>query len=141
MGQDNRSLHDRFMDSIRVFNKYIFNHLTLFLARRGIGPFSVIIHKERRSGRTYQTPVLASHVGEKIIIPLSYGDHVDWLRNILAQGCCEMIWRREKFLVTSPNVIDAQTAAVDLPPNRRDLLLRFDIDQFLSLQRKEDDVE
>lgn len=139
MGQEIRSLQDRFVDGVRIFNKYIFNHLTLFIARRGIGPFSVIIHKGRRSGRTYQTPVLASHVGDRIIIPLTYGDHVDWLRNILAQDGCEMMWRREKFLVTNPTVVDAQTAAADLPPGRRDLLMRFDIDQFLSLQRQDAD--
>jgi len=140
MGRENRSLLDRFMDGVRIFNKYIFNHFTLFIARRGVGPFSVVIHQGRRSGRTYQTPVMASYVGDKIVIPLTYGDHVDWLQNILAQGGCEMIWHRERFLVTNPNVVDTQTATADLPANRRDLFLRFDIDQFLSLQRQDSDA-
>jgi hypothetical protein len=88
----------------------------------------------------YHTPVVATYTADKIIIPLSYGTHVDWLRNILAEGGCEMIWRRNRFPASKPEVIDAQTAAAQLPPNRRDLFLRFDIDHFLSLQRQDGDV-
>jgi deazaflavin-dependent oxidoreductase (nitroreductase family) len=134
MARTNRSLRDRFVDGVRVFNKYIFNRFTLFLARRGIGPFSVIVHTGRRSGRTYQTPVMASHMGETVVIPLTYGTHVDWLQNILAQGGCEIIFKKRSLKAMEPEVIDGETAARNLPASRSDLFHRFDIDRFLRVR-------
>jgi deazaflavin-dependent oxidoreductase (nitroreductase family) len=134
MAKTNRSLRDRFLNSVRIFNKYILNHFTLFIARRGIGPFSVVVHRGRRSGRRYQTPVMASHMGETVIVPLTYGTHVDWLQNILAQGGCEIIWKKSTLKAIEPEVINLESAARDLPASRSDLFQRFEIDRFLHMR-------
>ena len=94
------SENNKFIDGIRIFNKFIFNRITLTLTKSGNGPFSVIYHIGRRSGRTYRTPVLASYVDETIIIPLSYGENVDWLRNTLAQGGCEILGQSKYWSYT-----------------------------------------
>ncbi len=134
MGSTNRSLRDRFLDGVRVFNKYIFNHFTLFVARRGVGPFSVVVHRGRRSGRRYQTPVMASHIGETVIVPLTYGTHVDWLQNILAEGGCEIIWKKRTSKAIEPEVIDLESAVKDLPAKRSNFFQRFDINRFLRMR-------
>jgi deazaflavin-dependent oxidoreductase (nitroreductase family) len=129
-----QNFHKKTIDGIRIFNKYIFNRITLTLAKSGKGPFSVVYHVGRKSGRTYRTPVLASHVGETIIIPLSYGENVDWLRNILAQGGCEIVRKNKRVAAANPVVIDSKIAFAILPEKRRKLFERFKLDRFLRMQ-------
>jgi deazaflavin-dependent oxidoreductase (nitroreductase family) len=105
----------------------------LAIAKSGKGPFSVVYHIGRQSGRTYRTPVLASYVEDKIIIPLSYGEDVDWLRNILAQDDCEIVRKNTRIGATNPEVIDSATALAILPEKRRKLFERFKTDKYLRL--------
>jgi deazaflavin-dependent oxidoreductase (nitroreductase family) len=129
-----RIFHYKFLNGIRIFNKYIFNRITLIFAGQRNVPFSILRHVGRRSGRTYQTPVLASYVGEMVLIPLSYGEHVDWLRNILAQGGCELCWQNRWMRAINPLVIDSKTAITILPEKRRKLFERFKLEKFLRMQ-------
>ncbi len=128
------SLRNKIIDGIRIFNKYIFNRLTLALTKSGRGPFSIVQHKGRRSGRAYQTPVLASYFDGMIVIPLSYGEKVDWLRNVLAQGGCEIIRNKNKINATNPEVIDSSVAYEVLPEERRRLFERHKMEKFLCLR-------
>jgi deazaflavin-dependent oxidoreductase (nitroreductase family) len=134
MTQPPKSLHNKFLDGVRVFNKYIFNHITLTFAGSEKGPFSVLYHTGRRSGRSYRTPVLATYLDGTIIIPLSYGENVDWLRNILAAGCCEIQHKNVRILAINPVVMDAAAALAMLPEERRKLLERFKLEKYLRLQ-------
>jgi deazaflavin-dependent oxidoreductase (nitroreductase family) len=126
--------HQKFLDAVRAFNKYIFNHITLMFAESRIGPFSVITHQGRHSGRKYRTPVLATYVGNIVIIPLSYGENVDWLRNILANGGCEIVRRNIRMRATDPLVLGAQMAFSLLPESRGKLFSRFKVEKFVRLQ-------
>jgi deazaflavin-dependent oxidoreductase (nitroreductase family) len=126
--------NSKLIDGIRIFNKYIFNRMILTLAKSGRGPFSVVYHRGRRSGRTYRTPVLASYIGERIIIPLSYGENVDWLRNVLAQGSCHILRKNESIATANPEVIDSDAAFAILPVKRRELFERFKVEKFLCLR-------
>jgi deazaflavin-dependent oxidoreductase (nitroreductase family) len=97
-----------------------------------------VVHKGRRSGRNYKTPVLASHVEDYIYIPLPYGNHVDWLRNILAHGECKIFWKGEEIAASDPMIIEAETALSFLPEDRRNLLDRSEVEKFLRLTRSEE---
>lgn len=134
MKQSNHNLHQKFLNAIRHFNKYIFNHITLTFAGTGFGPFSVVRHIGRHSSRIYHTPVLASYSGETVIIPLSYGENVDWLRNIMAKGGCEIRWQSKWIRVGNPEVLDAESAFSLLPEDRRKLFERFKLEKFLQLR-------
>jgi len=130
-----QDLHNKVIDRISIIlNKYIFNRITLTLTESGRGPLSVVCHIGRHSGRTYRTPVLASFVDETIIIPLSYGENVDWLRNTLAYGGCEIVRKNKRIVTANPEVIDSATAFTILPEKRRKLFERFTTDRFLLLQ-------
>jgi deazaflavin-dependent oxidoreductase (nitroreductase family) len=133
MIQPARDRHQKFLDAVRTFNKYIFNHLILMFAESRVGPFSVITHQGRHSGRKYRTPVLASYVGGMVIIPLSYGEHVDWLRNVLAQGGCEIVRRNKRMRLIDPLVLNTQAAYTILPEQRRKLFSRFKVEKFVRL--------
>jgi len=52
---------------------------------------SIVRHVGRRSGRTYDTPVVAVEHGDDFLIALPYGDLTDWTKNILAKGSATLI--------------------------------------------------
>lgn len=134
MKPSSKSSHQKFLNGIRYFNKFIFNHFTLLFAGTNIGPFSKLIHKGRKSGKTFLTPVVATYIGEIVIIPLSYGEQVDWLRNILADGGCEIIYRKKRIATTYPEVVSGEVALSLLPEKRRHIFERFKLEKFLRLQ-------
>ncbi|MBE0699213.1 MAG: nitroreductase family deazaflavin-dependent oxidoreductase, partial [Anaerolineaceae bacterium] len=79
------------VDRLRYFNKRVTNRVTMRFAGKHV--YALIHHQGRKSGISYQTPVVAMPAGENFILPLPYGEHVDWYRNILAAGECRMEWR------------------------------------------------
>jgi hypothetical protein len=66
--------------------KHSFNHLTLSMARSGFGPFALVRHVGRKSGKTFETPILHAHAREGFVAVLMYGTEVSWYRNIRAAG-------------------------------------------------------
>jgi deazaflavin-dependent oxidoreductase (nitroreductase family) len=79
--------------------KNTLNRITTRVARRGRGPFSLISHVGRRSGRSYQTPVVLARVPDGFVAELTYGPSVDWLRNIVAAGGCTVLYRGREYTV------------------------------------------
>ena len=136
MKASNRVTRRIFLDFIRLFNKYFFNRITLWLAKRGKGPYSIITHKGRRTGSIYNTPVLATYVAEFIFIPLPYGDHVDWLRNIFAYDGCKIWWKDKEITASDPEVIESENALSSLPEGRRELFQRSEVEKFLRMRRR-----
>ena len=67
------------------------NRVTRPLARLGVGPWSLVRHVGRRSGRVYETPLLIARAGDGFMIELTYGPGVDWYRNIVAAGGCVIV--------------------------------------------------
>ncbi len=50
--------------------KNTLNRATVPLARAGIGPFSLVRHIGRSSGRTYETPLLLARVADSFVAEL-----------------------------------------------------------------------
>ncbi|WP_306232135.1 nitroreductase family deazaflavin-dependent oxidoreductase [Agrococcus beijingensis] len=67
------------------------NHLTMRIARTPGGPFSIVRHVGRRSGRAFETPIVVARVPEGFVCELTYGDDVDWYRNIVRAGGCVLV--------------------------------------------------
>ncbi|MHA7132663.1 PNPOx family protein [Oerskovia turbata] len=59
-----------------------------------VPPFATVHHRGRRSGRQYATPVMAFRAPPstdarrevRVVIALTYGPEVDWLRNVEFAG-------------------------------------------------------
>src|SRR5215475_13108958 len=62
------------------------NRVTTPLARSGHGPFSLIRHVGRKSGRAYETPVILVRVADGFVAELAYGENVNWYRNAWQRG-------------------------------------------------------
>ncbi len=67
------------------------NRVTSRVARSGHGPFSLVRHVGRKSGKTYETPIMVARVPEGFIAELTYGEDVNWYRNIVVAGGCELL--------------------------------------------------
>lgn len=124
-------------DVARVFNKHVLNPAMVRLAGGKHFYASAIEHTGRRTGNRYTTPVVATRVTDGFIIPLPYGVHTDWLRNLEAEAHGNLRFHGETFAVTSPAVIPAATATAELPPRRRRALNRFGIRNFVHLNAPE----
>jgi len=68
---------------IAVINKHVTNRFFLLFAR-WLPPFAIVNHLGRRSGRRYRTPILAFPTETGFVFALTYGQDVDWVRNLMA---------------------------------------------------------
>ncbi len=76
------------------------NPLALWAARWGHGPFSRLRHVGRRSGRTYETPLILARADDGFVAELTYGADVAWYRNLLANKTGELLVRGSTYRVT-----------------------------------------
>jgi deazaflavin-dependent oxidoreductase (nitroreductase family) len=56
--------------------------------RRHFAMAAAIHHAGRRSGKSYVTPVNARVNGDVAVVPLTFGNQSDWVRNVRAAGSC-----------------------------------------------------
>jgi deazaflavin-dependent oxidoreductase (nitroreductase family) len=88
--------------------KNTLNRVTSRMARAGHGPFSLIRYVGRKSGRTYETPVILVQVPEGFIAELTYGENVNWYRNIVAADGCVVVHDRMEYRVTHVEPCNAE---------------------------------
>ena len=71
--------------------KHTLNPVTKRAARAGHGPFSLVRHVGRRTGRTFETPIILASVDDGFVAELTYGPDVSWYQNVLAAGHCVVV--------------------------------------------------
>jgi deazaflavin-dependent oxidoreductase (nitroreductase family) len=102
------------------FNKRVTNRIQGLYAWL-LPPWAVILHRGRRSGRHYRTPLFAFRRDRTLVIALLYGQESDWLRNLRAGGG-QVIRAGRTFTVRRPEVVDTSGAGPLLarlsPPER-----------------------
>jgi deazaflavin-dependent oxidoreductase (nitroreductase family) len=85
------------------FNRHVTNRLTGPFAARLPG-FGVVVHRGRRSGRSYRTPVNVFRRTGGYVVALTYGPDAQWVRNVLAEGGCELVTRGRRVALESPEL-------------------------------------
>jgi deazaflavin-dependent oxidoreductase (nitroreductase family) len=102
------------------FNKRVTNRVQGLYAWL-VPPWAVILHRGRRSGCQYRTPLFAFRRGRTLVIALLYGEESEWLRNLRAGGG-HVIRAGRTFSVGQPEVIETSAAGSLLarlsPPER-----------------------
>lgn len=109
---------------VRVFNKYVTNRVLRVGVRLSLGPFALIRHVGRRSGKSYETVIWVWPLAEGFVIALTYGPEVDWYRNIRAAGGGTLFWHKRVYAIDRPQPIDASAALQAFPAVIRSLLQR-----------------
>jgi deazaflavin-dependent oxidoreductase (nitroreductase family) len=105
-----------------ILLKYTLNPLTRRLAHSSIGPFAIVSHLGRRSGKVYETPIIVAPVKDGFVIELTYGHEVDWHKNVLAAGGCMILRHGKEFVINKIEPIDAETGRAAFPPPQRFIL-------------------
>ena len=92
------------IERIRPFTNRIVNPITRRFAGRVPG-FGILIYVGRRSGKRYRTPINVFHRDGRFVFALTYGREVQWLKNVLAAGTCEIEERGRTIRLVEPEVI------------------------------------
>lgn len=106
---------------LRVLSSTL-NRVTAKLARSGHGPFSMIRHVGRHSGRSYATPVILARVPEGFVAELTFGEEVNWYLNVVAAGSCTVLYRGEEYRVEAIEPCDAAAGRSAYPSPFKDIL-------------------
>ena len=99
------------------FNKAINNPIQRQYAWL-LPPWAVIVHRGRKSGRVYRTPLDAFRKGDTLAIVILYGEHSDWIRNLLAGGG-EVVRGGRTYDLLDPRVISVTDAGPEIPAPAR----------------------
>ncbi len=118
------NLLQQFRKEFLIVLKYILNPVTRRVARSSFGPFAIVRHVGRRSGKLYETPIIVSPVEDGFVIELTYGSDVDWHKNVLAAGGCMIVWHGKEYVINKIEPLDADTGRSAFPSLQR-LLLRI----------------
>ena len=117
---------------VRQWNKAGLNRVTKHIAPWMPG-FGVVVHRGRRSGRPYQTPVNVFATEDGYILALTYGPDTDWVENVLAAGGCELRTRGRVIRLVSPRLFHDETRG-GIRPLERQVLRVIGVADFLSLK-------
>ncbi len=118
------SLQSRLRKGFLILIKHSLNHLTRRIARSSFGPFAIVRHVGRRSGKRYETPIIVAPIKDGFVIELTYGYDVDWHKNVVAAGGCTIVWHSKEYKINKIEPIDPETGRAVFPPPAR-LILRL----------------
>ena len=119
-----------------------FTQVTRPLALRSAGKagsdMTVVRHVGRRSGRLYDTPVIAVEHDDCFVIALPYGERTDWLRNVLMSGTATIVTEGHTVEVDRPEVIPMSVATRYFHPKEQRMNRRFHVATALEVHRRVD---
>ena len=127
-------MHGQVQRALRSLTK-LTRPLVLRSAGKPGSTTSIVRHVGRRSGRTYDTPVVAVEHGDGFLIALPYGDLTDWTKNILAKGSATVITDGGTYEVDRPEVIPMTEATAYFRPKEQRMQRRFGVESALRVHR------
>lgn len=112
------------------FNRSITNRIARPFAARLSG-FAVLHHEGRTSGREYETPLNAWRQDQEVLVALTYGPDVDWLKNARAADMSIMVICGDEVRVGAPTTIPAGEGRARVPYGVRFALGLLNVDGFV----------
>lgn len=119
--------------TVAQLNRVGLNRLTRHIAPWAPG-FGLVIHRGRKSGTIFRTPVNVFLRNGSYVVALTYGPNADWVRNVLAAGGCELVTQRATVRLTAPR-IEHSDSRKDLPIVVRTILQTTNVHEYLILDR------
>lgn len=116
----------------------VFNKVTMLLAGSRVFPlYGVLVHRGRRSGKAYRTPVVVKRTEDGFVVPMPWGLGTDWYRNVSAAGECTVHWKGRDYALVQPEVVDADAAAAYFGGFQFSMMKRYGIAQCLRLRDRQ----
>ena len=122
-------------NALRLFTRAM-RPLALRSAGKQGSNTSVVRHVGRRSGRTYQTPIIAVQQGDNFLIALPYGERTDWLKNVLHRGSATIVTHGHAYEVDRPEVIPMAEATGYFGPREQRMHRQFHVDAALQVHQR-----
>jgi deazaflavin-dependent oxidoreductase (nitroreductase family) len=120
--------------SIARVNRTVTNRVTRLFAGRVLG-FAIVIHKGRKSGKVFRTPLNAFATNEGFAIALTYGTETDWVKNVLAAGACALAYRGQTIQLNEPRLSTIANERERFPAPVRFILDLINVEEVLLLSR------
>jgi deazaflavin-dependent oxidoreductase (nitroreductase family) len=98
-----------------------------------VPPLAVVHHIGRKSRRPYRTPVVAFRSAAGFVVPMTYGRDVDWARNLVSAGGCEIVQMGQRFSLRNPRIVGFKGAEAHLPAIARPALRAADFPGYVLL--------
>lgn len=127
-------------NAARRFHHAVGNPIQMRSAGTAGAYASVIQHRGRKTGRTYQTPVWAAETEDGFVIPIVYGARSDWLKNVLASGSAAIVHDGATYPVQHPEIIPMQDARAYFPVMTQLAHRLVHVDRCLRVRRVEVEV-
>jgi len=127
------TFRQRLHKGLRIFLKHTLNPLTRRLARTSFGPFSLVRHVGRRSGKHYETPLIVAPIDGGFVIELTYGPNVDWYKNVQAAGGCTIFWHGQDYVIDRIEPMDVATSRAAFPLPARLILNAMNMQHFVKM--------
>lgn len=118
--------------TVRRWNKAGLNRVTKRIAPWARG-FGVVVHRDRRSGRRYRTPVNVFRTQDGYLLALTYGADTDWVKNVVAAGGCQLQTRGRTIRLVAPHLFHDERRR-RIRPVERQILRLLGVADFLSLK-------
>lgn len=126
----------RILDRVRKFNRAVTNPVVGQLAGKVPGMLVMVSHEGRWSGRQFRAPVAAQVNDAKVIIPLTYGDRADWVKNVLHSGRALIRHNGEMIRAVHPRIVGADQAIPEFPWPLQLIMRRIGMKSFMILDRE-----
>ncbi len=122
-------------DALRLLTRAM-RPLALRSAGKEGSSTSVVRHVGRRSGRPYQTPVVAVRHDDRFLIALPYGKRTDWLKNVLGKGSASIVTNGHTYEVDQPEVIPMAEATGYFRPKEQRMHRQFHVASALQVRQR-----
>ena len=114
------------------FNRRVTNPLLGTISDR-VWPLATLHHVGRSSGRRYRTPVFAFTTPRGVVVALTYGPQVQWLRNLESAGEARMVRRGRVLALSDPVRLRGSAGARLVPAPIRWGLRAMVVDEFVEV--------
>ncbi len=122
-------------NALRLFTRAMRPLALRSAGKEGSGT-SVVRHTGRRSGRVYETPVIAARHDDHCLIALPYGKRTDWLKNVLAEGSAVIVTDGHAYDVDRPEVIPIAEATACFRPREQRMHRQFRVESALRVRQR-----
>jgi hypothetical protein len=129
-----RTKSPQMLGAIRRLNRSVTNRLQRSAGKPGASA-SLIRHRGRVSGRSYETPIVPFATDNGFLVSLPYGPGTDWVRNLLAHGSAVLVTDGTTYTVDRPEVVATALVEELFPPSERRTHRLFRVDHSLRVHR------
>ena len=100
---------------LKPFTTHVFNRFSRLFAGWLPG-FGLLVYRGRKSGKEYRTPMNVFRRGDEYVFALTYGADVQWVKNIVAAGGCDIVTRGRTVRLVEPVLFtDPKRSMMPLP--------------------------